>query len=287
MNALMYGGAEAANQITGDPRAGRDALMIAQLLPMATRSGPVQSSILAERASVVAPRVNPLMDSFNRMEAQRVTEPSRPPPPDSVASNIARVQAQLGVRDAPPPSPDMTATPAERAPGFVPRVNIDPLTGEATPTQVPTDLRLRAAIEAVPAKPPPGFVPPGERAPSVAPGAAGPATLPPYAPEAAPPEPPAPRSVGAAASREQTPASVINLTPEQAALYGSVADKQWLYKTMRPGEAIRPSMSPASRQPWRSANRRCRRPGDQDHAQSVAGRRSGGTRTTRRAQYHS
>jgi hypothetical protein len=132
----------------------------------------------------------------------------------------------------------MTATPAERAPGFVPRVNVDPLTGEATTTQVPTDLRLRAAIEAVPPEAPPGFVPPGGRGAPVPPGAAGPATLPPYAPEAAPAEPPGPRSAGAAASRDMTnPAALAMLTPEQEALYGSVADKQWLYKTMPPGEA--------------------------------------------------
>jgi hypothetical protein len=43
---------------------------------------------------------------------------------------------------------------------------------------------------------------------------------------------PAPRSAGAAAST----ATEAALTPQQAAEYGSVADKQWLYKTMRPGE---------------------------------------------------
>jgi hypothetical protein len=117
----------------------------------------------------------------------------------------------------------------------VPRVNVDPLTDEVTTTRVPDDLRLRAAIEAVPPEAPPGFVPPGERAPSVPPGAAGPATIPPYAPgtraaplmerfnqaepppsPAAPTEPPVPGSVGAAASREGTPESVITAkTPAQ------------------------------------------------------------------------
>ena len=33
------------------------------------------------------------------------------------------------------------------------------------------------------------------------------------------------------------PASLALLTPEEEALYGSVADKQWLYKSMTPGEA--------------------------------------------------
>jgi hypothetical protein len=43
----------------------------------------------------------------------------------------------------------------------------------------------------------------------------------------------APRSAGAAA----TPSGDATLTPEQAAEYGSVADKQWLYKSKPPGEA--------------------------------------------------
>jgi len=43
-------------------------------------------------------------------------------------------------------------------------------------------------------------------------------------------------SVGAAASPEGTPPGDIALTPEQSALYGSVSDKQWLYKSKTPGE---------------------------------------------------
>ena len=117
------------------------------VIAMATELARFKARFLAERAALVAPRVNPLMDSFTRAEAMRADQPSRPPPPDPAASGIARTQLQVGTRDAPPPSPDMTATPAERAPGFVPRVNLDPLTGEAAPTQVPTVLRLRAAIK--------------------------------------------------------------------------------------------------------------------------------------------
>ena len=187
-----------------------------------------------------------MMDSFNRMDAQRATEPSRPQPPSEVESNIARVQAQLGVGpDKPPPPP--SPIPAEAAPPGVP-----------PGTEVPLAPRIRAAIEAETAQPPiqrPGFVPPDAAAPPdrVPPGAAGPATVP-YAsspepgrgtanqatPPEAPPQPPpippgmgAPRSAGAAG----TPFADAAMTPEQAALYGSVADKQWLYKTMHPGEA--------------------------------------------------
>jgi hypothetical protein len=219
------------------PEAGRDAVMgLQSLTPLMAipQFGLTRGATV--RALAEAPRISPMMEAFDRAEAMRAEQPSRPAPPDPVASNIARVQSQIGVRDAPPPSPDMTATPADRAPGFVPRVNVDPLTGEATTTQVPTDLRLRAAIEAVPPEAPPGFVPPGEPGPSVRPGAAGPETIPPYAsPDAGtpPPETGAPRSAGAAG----TPYAAAAMTPEQEALYGSVADKQWLYKSMQPGVA--------------------------------------------------
>ena len=260
-NALMYGGAELANQATGDPRAGRDALMLGQTA--LTLGGAVPRV----GAPTAGPRANPMMDAFTRAEAERAAQPSRPQPMSEAESGIARTHAQLGFGpDNPPPPPDMTATPADRAPAFVPRVNIDPLTGQPATTQVPTVLRLQAAIDAAGDRQPgpqPGFAPPGAAAPPVdrvPPGAAGPATIPPAPPEppmlmrdspwpadatqptpapgAAPAEPPGPRSVGAAASRDMTnPASLAVLTPEQAALYGSVADKQWLYKTKRPGEA--------------------------------------------------
>ena len=224
-NALMYGGAELANQVTGDPRAGRDVLMAGQVAPMA-RIGPGVAPV--EMAA--GTRVNPLMDTFNRAEAMRADQPSRP---DPVASNIARVQSQIGVRPEPPAPVGM---PADTAPPGIP-----------PGTDVPTLLRLRAAINAVPEEAPPGFVPPTEREPSVPPGAAGPATVayapptPEAAPTVAPPgpeDPPGPRSVGAAASRDMTqPASMALLTPEEEALYGSTADKQWLYKSMQPGVA--------------------------------------------------
>ena len=42
INSLMYGGAELANQVTGDPRAGRDALTLMQLWPMG-RNGVIAS----------------------------------------------------------------------------------------------------------------------------------------------------------------------------------------------------------------------------------------------------
>ena len=234
-NALMYGGAELANQVTGDPRAGRDALTLMQLWPMG-RNGVITAPGDVPAPSLPGPRANPLMDAFTSAEAMRADQPSRPPEPDPAASGIARTQAQIGVRpDQPPP----TGTPADTAPPGVP-----------PGTAVPTDLRLRAAIDATDTPPPgpaPGFVPPGTVPPvdRVPPGAAGPETVP-YAPVApapdqGPPAPdqpaPGPQSGGAAASRDGTDPAAALLTPEQAALYGSVADKQWLYKTMQPGVA--------------------------------------------------
>ena len=87
-----------------------------------------------------------------------------------------------------------------------------------------------------PALPSPSFIPPNEPhpGPALAPVAEVPAAAPRPAfipPEGAPES--APGSVGAAG----TPTALSNLTPEQAAEYGSVADKQWLYKSLPPGEA--------------------------------------------------
>jgi hypothetical protein len=188
-------------------------------------------------------------------EASKQQGPPSPPPerfgptapPDPVVeSGIARVRGQIGVGPEPPAPPPV---PAEAAPPGVP-----------PGTQVPTDLRLRAAIDAAtpapgaPFEPPPtaDMVPPvnvdpvtGQRTTvRVPPGGAGPATVPyappPDVPPVAPPppvEPPGPgmgpRSAGAAG----TPFADAALTPEQTAAAGSAADKQWFYQTAVPGEA--------------------------------------------------
>ena len=170
-NALMYGGAELANQVTGNPDAGRDFMAALNTLPF------IQAGIPAGAIrpyAVPETRANPMMDAFDRAEAARAEQPSRPQPTSDVENNIAKVQAQIGVRpDQPPP----TGTPADTAPPGVP-----------PGTAVPTDLRLRAAIDATDTPPPgpaPGFVPPGTVPPvdRVPPGAAGPETVP-YAPVA-------------------------------------------------------------------------------------------------------
>ena len=245
-NALIYGGAELANQITGDPRAGRDFIMGAQVAPMA-RNGVIVRP--GEAPSLPETPIHPLMDAFNRAEAERAAQPPRPQPPDPAVSGIARTHDQLGVGpdlDRPPPSP--SGTPADRAPPGVP-----------PGTEVPMSLRIKAAIDAADAQQPgpqPGFVPSADIDPitgqarpvqppvdRVPPGAAGPPTVP-YGPPTAPeppmlmrdspwpadaaqpapaprPEPPGlqpgPQSLGAAASRNMTdPAYLAAKTPAQA-----------------------------------------------------------------------
>jgi hypothetical protein len=248
-NALMYGGAEVANQVTGDPRAGRDALILAQVAPMAAHgfAGP--------KAFDVAPRVSPMMDAFDRMEAQRATEPSRPPPPSEAESGIARVHAQLGVgpdRPPPPPSP----IPAEAAPPGVP-----------PGTEVPIDLRLRAAINAVPPAPEPAptgtVVPPvnvdpitGQRTPvqapppeRVPPGSTGPAAT----PYAAPPEP------GRGAANQATPPPAAPEAPATGGWRPVRPDEVFqpgqqfrMNQTTGTSEVYEPSMAPSSATPPQS-----------------------------------
>jgi hypothetical protein len=195
----------------------------------------------------LAPRVSPMMDAFDKAEAARdaMREATRAADRKAAteaqqtadaareaqqAADAARAQAQQVIRPEPPVP---AGTPAETAPPGVP-----------PGTAVPIDLRLRAAINAVPEATPPGFAPPGERGPSVPPGAAGPATVPyaPPMPEAAPlvqpagpAEPIGPRSVGAAASREGTPASELGMTPGEEAAYRSTAEGNKLLEPQEPG----------------------------------------------------
>ena len=248
--ALTTGAYETGADI-GGPALGRDLALGQQVLPMAH----VGTRVPTIHGPAVAPRVHPLMEVFDRAETARADQPPRPTPPDPVTSNIAKVQEQIGVRDVPQPPP--TGTPADRVPPGVP-----------PGTAVPTILQAQAAIDAVNAQPPaprPGFVPPtaatdtaGRAVPvvappdRVAPGAVGPDTVP-YGTRAAPlmegfnraeptpaPPPPvaeaAPGSVGAAASREGTPASVIETkTPTQALNDFATSVQQTQRDRARPG----------------------------------------------------
>ncbi len=235
--ALATGVNETAAQL-GVPELGRDINMGMQVAPMAH----VGTGVPQLPGPRVAPRVHPMMEVFDRMDAARAAP-------------------------EPPPIPPRAPTPAEAAPGFVP-----------PGSEVPISLRLKAAIEAADTAPPrPGMVPPGEAPPSrVQPGAAGPATVPyshpepmlmmdnpPWAPPqgesggprvspmmrgfnetepaartATPPpsEPPGTQSAGAAASREGTPASVIETkTPTQALNDFATSVQQTVRDRARPG----------------------------------------------------
>ena len=241
-NALMYGGAELTNQVTGDPRAGRDALMIAQVAPMAGRPGAITRSLAAEPGGLSwrnllpqdngpplpGPRVAPLMETFNRMDAERAAE---------VRQNFDRGAAPYRQ----PPQP--TGTPADRVPPGVP-----------PGTQVPIDLRLGAAIDAVGDVQPAArsaFVPPDSQAPPVErvpPGAAGPETVPYATPRGAEPPPIPPKesepppdpassrqSASQPAGAQITPSAELGLTPQEEAAYRSTAEGNKLLEPQEPG----------------------------------------------------
>lgn len=132
-NALMYGGAELANQLTGDPRAGRDALMLAQVAPMAKggfatpeafsvapdaapaprpqyaseRFAPDVSELdpyhaigalirhdIQENPPAAPPLVSPMMKRFEQETAERTTTPAtQEPPAPGHAATSAQAQA--------------------------------------------------------------------------------------------------------------------------------------------------------------------------------------------------
>jgi hypothetical protein len=75
---------------------------------------------------------------------------------------------------------------------------------------------------------------PDDGGPGGPPGGGGGPGGPPGGPGGGPAPGMGPRSVGAAG----TPTALAQLTEQQALEYGSVADKQWLYKSMPPGEAV-------------------------------------------------
>ena len=95
-NALGAGAYELGNVVS--PELGRDAYMFTQLLP-AIQAGIPAGAI--RPYEVPETRANPMMDAFDRAEAARTEQPSRPPEPDPAASGIARTQAQIGVSTGP------------------------------------------------------------------------------------------------------------------------------------------------------------------------------------------
>ena len=119
-NAVLYGAAEFANQVTGDPRAGRDVMRLAEMLPM--HGGLGGPRVFAEPP--VAPRVAPLMESFNRMDAARAAETPRPDTVwplrinDEPVSGSSQAPGAAAPAEPPtaPPAPGATPTPEQTPP---------------------------------------------------------------------------------------------------------------------------------------------------------------------------
>ena len=215
-NALLYGGAELANQLTGDPRAGRDALMLAQVAPMAH----IGTGVPPVEAPPAAPTA-PLRPRF-------ISEVTAPDVSQLDPRNAIQTLIEHDIRENPPPAADRGA-PNQTTPPEAP-VAPPPATGNAavwrsanhdypvmtTGVEMPhTDGRIYAQVRDDTGKV--TFVPKDELVMS----------------QSTPAEAPGPRSAGAAG----TPSADAALTPEQAAAAGSTADKQWLYQTAVPGEA--------------------------------------------------
>ena len=132
-NAVLYGAAEFANQVTGDPRAGRDVMRLAEMLPM--HGGLGGPRVFAEPP--VAPRVAPLMESFNRMDAARAAETPRP---DTVWPLRINDEPPSGSSQAPAAAPSEPPTAPSAPPGATPAPEPAPAppTGRAeTPTEPP------------------------------------------------------------------------------------------------------------------------------------------------------
>jgi hypothetical protein len=130
-NALMYGAAEVANQITGDPRAGRDVTALAQVLPFAhigTGVPPVakppnpldRPAFVSERSAPPRPpgmtdadRINQLIE-HDTAETAPPGPRSAPPPEVPAAPNSA---GDIHAGEAPTPrSGGAAATPGEAIP---------------------------------------------------------------------------------------------------------------------------------------------------------------------------
>ena len=228
-NALMYGGAELTNQVTGDPRAGRDALMMAQVAPgpKGNFAGP-----RAFAAPMVAPRVAPLMETFNRMDAARAAEtapPDRSWPLRFGDESPAGTSGPAPPPEPPPVSPAAPGSAPGAAPGPAPLSTVaqyvdDYIAGKGrddpryeqfaanNAPEIEAEFQRRAGAATAPEPPP---IPPKESEP------------PPIQPR--PSE--APQPVGA----QITPSAELGLTPQEEATYRSTAEGEKLLEPQEPG----------------------------------------------------
>ena len=125
-NALMYGGAELANQITGDPRAGRDALMIAQVAPV------------AHIGTGVPPVEAPVSEAASAPRPQFVSERTAPDVSGLDPRNAIQTLIQHDIEENPPPAPDRGAanqtTPPEAPSAIVTPSTLEAVTSGSTPS---------------------------------------------------------------------------------------------------------------------------------------------------------
>ena len=242
LNALIYGGAETANQVTGDPRAGRDFMAAVNTLPFIQAGrlpgprAPAPEPAIAPRPQYVSERFAPdvsELDPYHAIDAliRHDIQENPPAAPPLVSPMMKGFEQETAARPVPPPVHE-AATPASAADPVQPPPQEPPATAPAAeapprgaePPQPPPAPAPIPEASAAPTAPPTAQV---YRAPDWGTANQGTSPEPPPLPDAGQ------RSAGAAG----TPFADATMTPEQAALYGSVADKQWLYKTKRPGEA--------------------------------------------------
>ena len=239
LNALIYGGAETANQVTGDPRAGRDFMAAVNTLPFMQAGrlpgprAPAPEPAIAPRPQYVSERFAPdvsELDPYHAIDAliRHDIQENPPAAPPLVSPMMKGFEQETAARTPPPPVQEAPAAPGAAAstPGAAPGPSSAPEAPPrgAEPPQPPLAPAPTPEASAAPTAPPADQV---YRAPDWGTANQGTSPEPPPLPDAGQ------RSAGAAG----TPFADATMTPEQAALYGSVADKQWLYKTKRPGEA--------------------------------------------------
>jgi len=107
-NALTYGAAEFANQVTGDPRIGRDVKAAIDISPMAAHgfAGP---RVFLEPAQ--APRVSPMLEGNPRFVGERFA----PDVSELDPRNAIQTLIQHDITENPPPAPDRGAPNQTRA----------------------------------------------------------------------------------------------------------------------------------------------------------------------------
>ena len=269
-NALMYGGAQLANEVTGDPRAGRDALMIAQVAPVAhvgTGVPPVEAPGAGPRAPAprpqyvserFAPDVSEL-DPYHAIGAliRHDIQENPPAAPPLVSPMMKGFEQETAARPTPPPVQEAPAAPGPAPLSTVAQYVDDYIAGKGrddpryeqfaanNAPEIEAEFQRRAGASkpsGAEPMPQPTPAPEASEAPTAAPtdqvyrapdwGTANQGTD-----QVAATEPPVPQSVGAAASRDMTADTTFGRTARE--IKGAHADLEYadLMRTPQPGDA--------------------------------------------------